>query len=312
MLLGNGNLLNNLPMSFVGGAIEQTAWFCIFTQTGAGVFENTSSFPNGYGMKSFSHPIKAGGMSTVDFTDISDDVNALNVDEGVDVIQDYTMGAYASGAIGETVSLLESLSISASAYISQDDVVTVDMSAIAGALIGATLDDSIDISFSFEAGLLIGAQMDENVTITLSSSIGAFYGGEFSDSVTITCNTPIIFGSALVGYDEAVIIGGASTMIADGWMLANGNETGGILTAKEIWEYYQRTLTAIDIEVSGLTVEEHTKLLEVHKILGNDKEVKNNQLIIYADDGTTPLIVWDLKDKNGNATETSVFKSERT
>lgn len=298
-------------MSFVGGNIEQTAWFCIFTQTGAGVFENTSSFPNGYGMNSFSHPIKAGGMSTFDFATISDDVNASNVDESVDVTQDYIMGAYASCSIAETLSLLESFSISASAYISEDDVITVDISAIAGALIGATFDETVDISFSFEAGLLIGAQMDESVTITLSSSIGAYYGGEFSDSVTITCNTPIIFGSALIGYNESVTIGENATMIADGWMSADGNETGGILTAKEIWEYYQRTLTAIDVEVSGLTADEHNKLLEVHKILGNDKEVKNNQLIIYADDGITPIIVWNLKDKNGNATETSVFKSER-
>lgn len=67
---------------------------------------------------------------------------------------------------------------------------------------------------------------------------------------------------------------------------------------------------------SGLTTDEHNKLMSLdtlllRKILINDKEIINNQLIIYDDDATTPLFTWNLKDKNGNATETSVFKSER-
>jgi len=61
---------------------------------------------------------------------------------------------------------------------------------------------------------------------------------------------------------------------------------------------------------AGLTSEEHEAILMSRKILSNSKEIKDNQLTVY-DDDNSPLIVWDLKDKNGNATENSVFKSER-
>ena len=61
----------------------------------------------------------------------------------------------------------------------------------------------------------------------------------------------------------------------------------------------------------GLTTTQAEQLTEINKVLVNDKEIVGNQLIIYNDDGETPLVTWNLKDKNGNSTESSVFKSER-
>jgi hypothetical protein len=62
---------------------------------------------------------------------------------------------------------------------------------------------------------------------------------------------------------------------------------------------------------SGLTLEEHNKLIEISKILTNSKEIINNKLVIYDTDGVTPLIAWSLTDKAGRPSETSVFKSEK-
>ena len=47
------------------------------------------------------------------------------------------------------------------------------------------------------------------------------------------------------------------------------------------------------------------------KILSNNWEIKNNQLIIYDDDGITPILKFNLYDKLGRPTEMNVFKRER-
>lgn len=62
---------------------------------------------------------------------------------------------------------------------------------------------------------------------------------------------------------------------------------------------------------AGLTTEQANQLTQINKVLVNDKEIKNNQLVIYSDDKVTPYITWDLKDQQGNPSSSSVFKSER-
>ena len=61
---------------------------------------------------------------------------------------------------------------------------------------------------------------------------------------------------------------------------------------------------------SGLTSLEHDTLIEISKVLTNNKELKDNQLIIYDDDGATPLFTWNLRNKQGAPTENQVYKSE--
>ncbi len=48
---------------------------------------------------------------------------------------------------------------------------------------------------------------------------------------------------------------------------------------------------------------------DILKITGNDQRLRtdNNTLVIYDDDGTTPLLIYDLFDKDGNATFNGVF-----
>lgn len=65
----------------------------------------------------------------------------------------------------------------------------------------------------------------------------------------------------------------------------------------------------------GLTSTEHNHLMSLdtlllRKILTNNKEIKDNQLVIFDDDKVTPLFTWHLKNKLGQPSETQVFKSE--
>ena len=46
----------------------------------------------------------------------------------------------------------------------------------------------------------------------------------------------------------------------------------------------------------------------VRKIQTNRWKIENNQLIIYDDDGETPLLRFDLKDRLGRPTEVNVFE----
>jgi len=42
--------------------------------------------------------------------------------------------------------------------------------------------------------------------------------------------------------------------------------------------------------------------------LKNRQKIENNILYVYDDDGTTVLESYDLKDNNGNATDTNVYE----
>ena len=50
------------------------------------------------------------------------------------------------------------------------------------------------------------------------------------------------------------------------------------------------------------------QLILVRKILTNRWKIEANQLIIYDDDGATPLIRFDLYDKEGLPTEVNVYE----
>lgn len=68
MLLGNGFLLNKLPLSQVGGKTSNNV--NIF-RLGDGSFSNKASIPEGYGGKATILPFKAGGISTDDRSTIT-------------------------------------------------------------------------------------------------------------------------------------------------------------------------------------------------------------------------------------------------
>jgi len=83
----------------------------------------------------------------------------------------------------------------------------------------------------------------------------------------------------------------------------------------DIWAYATRTITGT-VNLSSTTetqIDSIETLVTYIKKLGNNKCVvdhENNQMIIYDDDKVTPLITFDLKDYNGNATHENVYERD--
>jgi len=73
-------------------------------------------------------------------------------------------------------------------------------------------------------------------------------------------------------------------------------------TLDEIYD----ALTAHDADVKA----ELDDLERGRKVLTNRWKIENNQLVIYDDDGVTPLLRFNLKDKYGNPSEVNVYERE--
>jgi len=86
------------------------------------------------------------------------------------------------------------------------------------------------------------------------------------------------------------------------------------LETQQIGTYF----VTVSASIGGNPVEARTSFFVgkiesdiVRKVLTNNWEIKNNQLIIYDDDGVTPLLIFNLYDRLGNPAEVNVFKRVR-
>ena len=66
-------------------------------------------------------------------------------------------------------------------------------------------------------------------------------------------------------------------------------------------------LTAIKDKTDTLNWDDITKILQIEQ---GKWKIQNNQMIFYDSDGVTPILTFNLKDKNGNSTETEVFERD--
>jgi len=62
--------------------------------------------------------------------------------------------------------------------------------------------------------------------------------------------------------------------------------------------------------VNPLISDTYERVELIRKIQTNRWKIENNQLVIYDDDGVTPLKVFNLKDKYGNPSEVNVYERE--
>ena len=60
-------------------------------------------------------------------------------------------------------------------------------------------------------------------------------------------------------------------------------------------------------EMSEVISDINSKTNLIKKYLANRWKIENNKLIIYDDDKVTPILVFDLYDKDGNPTEVNVY-----
>ena len=210
MLLGNGFLLNKLPLSQVGG---QTSNNVNIFRLGDGSFSNKASIPEGYGGKATILPYVAGGISTDDRSTI-------------------TLSGY--GAMGVNIEGSSSLSI--------------DTNNPSGELI-------------------VSGSGTTTFVITTEGNTAASLNGSGSTTFSFSLNHLAMYLNAY-GYASAnidVLTTGSGTLKAIAICSGSTVDTSG-LTPASIWNYQDRTLTALDVEVSGLTAEQANQLTKVEKL----------------------------------------------
>jgi len=82
-------------------------------------------------------------------------------------------------------------------------------------------------------------------------------------------------------------------------------EYKGILTDLDV----ESTFIQITVKPSSITIEDLYNLQDkIRKYLTNRWKIENNRLIIYDDDGITPILKFNLYDKFGNPTEINVYE----
>lgn len=85
----------------------------------------------------------------------------------------------------------------------------------------------------------------------------------------------------------------------------NELEYKGILTDLDV----ESTFVQITVKPSSFTLDDIYNLQDkIRKYLTNRWKIENNRLIIYDDDGITPILKFDLYDKFGNPTEINVYE----
>ena len=207
MLLGNGFLLNKLPLSQVGG---QTSNNINIFRLGYGSFSNKSSIPEGYAGKSYIMPYVAGGVSGLDIS---------------------TITTNASGSMG----------------VNGEATVTIEF-PVANA----------------DAQLIVSGLGSTSFEVTSTGSVVASLSGVGSTTFTISLNHLAMFVDAY-GFAIAqlnLLTSCSGTLTAKAICGGSTVDTSG-LTPASIWNYQNRTLTALDVEVSGLTVEQATQLTNI-------------------------------------------------
>jgi len=85
----------------------------------------------------------------------------------------------------------------------------------------------------------------------------------------------------------------------------NELEWKGILTNLDV----ESTFIQITVKPSSFTLDDiFAESEKIRKYLTNRWKIENNQLIIYDDDGVTPILKFNLYDKFGNPTEINVYE----
>ena len=143
----------------------------------------------------------------------------------------------------------------------------VDLFASGSGAMGVNGEASTTISVS--AGDLVGELIvsgagSTTLTMTAEGSVVASLNGVGSTTFTINLNHLAMFVDAY-GYAIAqlnLLTSGSGTLTGKAICGGSTVDTSG-LTPASIWAYGDRTLTALDVEVSGLTVEQANQLTSI-------------------------------------------------
>lgn len=139
----------------------------------------------------------------------------------------------------------------------------VDLGASGSGSMGINIEATSDLSFFFGdayGDLIVSGEGTASFDVTTTGNVIAGLFGIASASYSVTASNNLVFADGYASAQLDIITSGQGKLTAIAICGGNSVDVSG-LTPASIWSYGDRTLTSIDIEVSGLTVEEHNKLM---------------------------------------------------
>ena len=139
----------------------------------------------------------------------------------------------------------------------------VDLFASGSGSMGINIEATSDLSFFFGdayGDLIVSGEGAASFEVTTTGNVIAGLFGIASASYSVTASNNSVFADGYASAQLDIVTNGQGQLTAIAICGGNSVDVSG-LTPASIWSYGDRTLTSIDIEVSGLTVEEHNKLM---------------------------------------------------
>ena len=139
----------------------------------------------------------------------------------------------------------------------------VDLFASGSGSMGINIEATSDLSFFFGdayGDLIVSGEGTASFEVTTTGNVIAGLFGIASASYSVTASNNSVFADGYASAQLDIVTNGQGQLTAIAICGGNSVDVSG-LTPASIWSYGDRTLTSIDIEVSGLTVEEHNKLM---------------------------------------------------
>lgn len=140
----------------------------------------------------------------------------------------------------------------------------ISVSSTASGAMGVNAEATTDISVIFanaDAQLIVSGFGDATLSLSADGSVVASLSGQGNATFTVNMNHLAMYVDAY-GFASAnldIVTNSNGTMSAIAACSGSTVDTAG-LTPASIWTYQNRTLTAIDVEVSGLTAEQAEQL----------------------------------------------------
>jgi hypothetical protein len=122
--------------------------------------------------------------------------------------------------------------------------------------VSATVDDMITIDMSGTIGAFVSAYVNDILHFTLDGAMVGSISASMNDTISFVTNNPILMANAVMSVDDELSLSLVGSMKGNGFMVATLEQSDAALTAKDVWEYYQRTLTSGESGGSGFTLEQ--------------------------------------------------------
>lgn len=219
-------------------------------------FGKSAGVPNGYTGNSLVMPYQTGGISGLT---INTSIVLANGNNGTSV-----SSSEISATLGGLVNLSGDISalgtlggiIGGVAYL--DGSITI-LSAVSGDIVSVLNGIGSSITLTTLEGAIVGAVNgigNSMVSITINADMVGIFESAISIGATSSLGIAVCDGKANAIIGLTVSSTASGTLLAKGYMGGTTEEMSIGLTARDVWEYYQRTLTSGESGGSSYTLEQ--------------------------------------------------------